>query len=297
MLTQPNILVCTDFSAYSDEALKAANTLAGKLNGKLTVLHVAEHPVVWDWLPSEGSPLSLDENVQRELLSSLRTKLESQMQKCDVKAENHISMGIPASAILEEVQARKVDILVMGHVGKNAGTFRVGSLAEKIIASSPIPVLIIKKIFEPGKIGALVDPTGEMKDILKWAEELSVALSSKMEVLSLFPDLAARFIGVGKIGFSTELLSLSKEQGEEVIHNVKERIQAQLTKVKDAHIRVDISKEKKLSYHLNSLLEAEKIDVAVMKKHQAGFFEKLLIGSETRRMIEIFQGNLLILPP
>jgi hypothetical protein len=34
-----------------------------------------------------------------------------------------------------------------------------------------------------------------------------------------------------------------------------------------------------------------------MRRHQAELLEKILIGSETRRMLEIFHGNLLILPP
>lgn len=297
MLNGPHILVCTDFSSYSDEALKAADQLTKKTNGHLSVLHVSEHPVIFDWLPTEGSPISLDENVERELLGTLRKKLEAQMKKCGVVAENHITMGFPANVILEEVKAKNINIVVTGHKGKSESTFRIGSLAEKIIASSPVPVMVIKSPFQLEKVGALLDPTGKMENILAWAEDLAISFSSRLEVISLFPDIGSRFIGIGKIGFSTELLSLSREQGEEVIHEVKERIRSHLTRVKDASIRVDISKEKKLAYHLNTVLQTEKIDLAVMKRHQAGFLEKILIGSETRRMLEIFDGNLFILPP
>lgn len=294
MIKQPSILVCTDFSPFSDEALKAASRLQRQTNGKLSVLHVSEHPVIWSWLP-EGIPQTLDENVERELLGSLRKKLDAQMRNCEVNAESHISMGIPVQVIMEEIESRKIDILVMGHKGKTEGHFRIGSLAEKVIASSPVPVMVIKSTFHPAKVGALVDPTGEMENILAWSENLAESLAIKLEVISLFPDIAARYIGIGKLGFSTELLSLNREQGEEVIEKTKDKIRSFLRK--DATLRVDISREKKLAYHLNSVMEAEKVDFAVMKRHQAGFLEKLMIGSETRRMLEIFNQNLFILPP
>jgi nucleotide-binding universal stress UspA family protein len=297
MLSKPNILVCTDFSPYSDEALKAADKLREKSGGTLSVLHVSEHPVLWDWLPREGSPISLDEGVEKELLSSLRKKLESQMAKCEVKGENHISMGLPQQVILEEMQSRKIDVVVMGHKGKTGGTFRVGSMAEKIISSSPVPVLIVKKKFFMDKVGALVDPTGPMEKILNWSEELSFLLSSRIEVISFFPDIAARYIGVGKIGFSTELLTLNQEQRTEIVREIKNRIRSHLVPESQAEIKVEVSAEKKLAYHMNSTLINDKVDLIVMKRHQAGFLEKILIGSETRRMLEIFEGNLFILPP
>lgn len=297
MLSKPNILVCTDFSPFSDDALKAADKLREQSGGTLSVLHVSEHPVIWDWLPREGSPISLDEEVEKELLSSLRKKIESQMARCEVKGENHISMGLPHQVILEEIDARKIDVVVMGHKGKTGGTFRIGSMAEKVISSSPIPVLIVKRKFEMNKVAALVDPTAPMEKILNWSEELSFLLSAKLEVVSLFPDIAARFIGIGKIGFSTELLSLDQEQRAEVIREVEERIRKHLVPESKAEVKVLITAEKKLSYHMNSTLINDNVDMAVMKRHQAGFLEKILIGSETRRMLEIFEGNLFILPP
>lgn len=297
MLAKPKILVCTDFSPYSDEALRAASILKQACGGELSVLHVSEHPVIWDWLPKEGSPISLDENIERELLGTLRKKLEQQLARTEIKAENHISMGIPQQVILEEISARKIDLLIMGHKGKSGGTFRVGSLAEKIVASSPIPLLVVKKKFELSKLAALVDPTGAMDNILNWSEELSFLLSSKLEVLSLFPDIASRYIGMGRIGFSTDLLTLNQTQRSEVSKEVTQRIKDHLAQPDKADIRVEISTEKKLSYQLNSLLLKDDIDLVVMKRHQAGFLEKILIGSETRRMLEIFDGNLFILPP
>lgn len=297
MLSKPNILVCTDFSPQSAEAVKAAENLRKTTHGTLHVLHVSEHTVMWDWLPSEGFPHAYDQKFEVDLLNNLRKKLEQQIFACEAKAEGHVSMGLPYSVILEEATDRKIDIIIMGHKGRSGGLFQLGSVAEKVVASSHIPVLVVKDFRHHEKLGVLVDPQGPFQDILTWSEELAYLFSAKLAVISLFPDIAARFIGVGKIGFSNELLTLTSEEREQVTSHLKEAIKNQLTRYSDPSIRVEVSAEKKLAFHLLSILENEKIDTIVMKRHQAGFFEKILIGSETRRMLEMFDGNIFILPP
>lgn len=292
MKTTPNILVCTDFSSYSDDALKAAEILKNKTSGTLQVIHVSEFSLMWDWMPTtyiEGA-------YELDLLNTLRKKVQDQIQKLGLNAESIISQGITSSVILEEIEKNKIDIVVIGHKGRT-GKFHLGGLAEKIISSSPIPVLVVKGNFEINKIGALIDPNGPMEEILDWGEQLSLIFNSKLEIISLFPDIVGRYIGIGKFGFSTELLSLTDEQKKNIIEETKNHIKSKIKKFNSPILRVDISTEKKLAYHLNSIMNEDKINLSIMKRHQSEFLEKILIGSETRRMIEIFSENILILPP
>jgi len=75
----------------------------------------------------------------------------------------------------------------------------------------------------------------------------------------------------------------------------------EISKVLDPHsnckIRVEMTVEKHLAYHLVKILDEDKVDLVVMKRHQKGILDKILIGSETRRMLEIYSGNILVLPP
>jgi hypothetical protein len=48
---------------------------------------------------------------------------------------------------------------------------------------------------------------------------------------------------------------------------------------------------------LNRILKETNADVAVLKKFTDGNLKRVCIGSTTKKLLEIFDGNLLIIPP
>jgi nucleotide-binding universal stress UspA family protein len=54
----------------------------------------------------------------------------------------HIAIGDPAQEILKLIEDEKVDMVVMASHGEK-GHFRFGSVAEKVLKNSPIPVTTI----------------------------------------------------------------------------------------------------------------------------------------------------------
>jgi nucleotide-binding universal stress UspA family protein len=54
----------------------------------------------------------------------------------------HVAVGDPAQEILKLIAAEKVDIVVMASHGEK-GHFRFGSVTEKVLKNSPVPVTII----------------------------------------------------------------------------------------------------------------------------------------------------------
>ena len=296
MLNAPKILVCTDFSPESRSALILAEKIRKKTGGQISLLHVSEHTIMWDWIPSEGLLNAQDERFEVDLLNTFRKKISEELDVTGAVGSGEVTIGVASSVIIKEIEEKKVDLVVMGHRGRSRTIFHLGSLAQKIIASSPVPVLITKKT-ELDHLAGLVDPTEDMKLIVNWSEELSSLLSCRLEIVSIIPDFAAQFLGIGKIGISTELLKLRPDDRIALIQATTEKINKALDPHTEAKVRVEVSPEKRISFHLNSILEEEKIDLVIMKRHQAELLEKILVGSETRRMLEIFHGNLLILPP
>jgi len=53
-----------------------------------------------------------------------------------------VAVGDPAQEILKLIAAEKVDIVVMASHGEK-GHFRFGSVTEKVLKNSPVPVTII----------------------------------------------------------------------------------------------------------------------------------------------------------
>jgi hypothetical protein len=62
-------------------------------------------------------------------------------------------------------------------------------------------------------------------------------------------------------------------------------------------IKVGLTEELQVAYHLVNILQEDQVDVAIMQRHQKKIMDRMMIGSETKRMIELFTGNLLVLPP
>ncbi|MBL8300384.1 MAG: universal stress protein [Rhodanobacteraceae bacterium] len=74
-------------------------------------------------------------------LQSARSKLES----AGVRAEVHSSVGDPAEVILGAIKKHAADLVVMGTHGRSGlRKLLLGSVASKLLASSPVPVLVVR---------------------------------------------------------------------------------------------------------------------------------------------------------
>jgi nucleotide-binding universal stress UspA family protein len=297
LLSKPNILVCSDFSIFSNSALLEAEKLRVRTEGHLHVLHVSEYPVSWDWLEEDELQLQKPaESFSEQRLAVLQRTLQEQMDNCAVTGKAEVATGVPASMILQKILEHDIDLVIIGHRSKE-GLLTIAGLAEKIVATAPIPVLVIKEAKVTNKIAALVNPNGPMQEIFAWANEMSYLYSAPIMAVSLFPDIEAKFFSVGKFGAFKGISPFSQEQKRSIVEEIQNRIKSELHTKSKVHLKVEVSSERKVAYHLNSILSEEKTDLAIMKRHQTDLLEKILIGSETRRMLEIFSGNLLILPP
>ena len=137
------ILVPHDFSDAATEALAVARHLAKQHGGRLTVLHVVTPyqpvtmiPEVAGWLSDReimaGAKRSLDELVRREMRGRGAPPFRF-----------HVDLGDPATRILDA--ARDADCIVMATEGRTGlSHMLIGSIAEKVVRHSPVPVLTIR---------------------------------------------------------------------------------------------------------------------------------------------------------
>lgn len=290
MWEHENILVCTDFSAESMKALKVAENIRKKSNSVIHVLHVIEYPVEWrNIMGNDFLPHYLDDRFDAELFSLSQERLQKTIEEAGIKAIGHVSYGVAYSAIIEMIQQSGIKLLIIGHRGISNTPFRVGSLAEKLVAASPVPILIMKGPLVFEKICGLFDPTNPEEEVLKVASKLAIFFKSKLEILSLLKEAHGYFPTLGKVSFPTE-------ERKEHIHEIKHYIKNLLTDRPETLIRVETSVEKNIAFHLNKILVEDHADLAVMKRHHYSLNEGFIIGSETRRMLELFKGNLFIQP-
>ncbi|HVY44402.1 MAG TPA: universal stress protein [Minicystis sp.] len=134
-----HVLVATDFSECSRTAEDMAATLAEKFGARLTVAHVFEPPVQYDaaiaYLPIDDlrdvASKSLDDELAR-----LRERAP--------KAERAFAMGTAWRELLGLVERAGADLVVVGtHGRRGVSRALLGSVAEKIVRLSPVPVLTV----------------------------------------------------------------------------------------------------------------------------------------------------------
>jgi nucleotide-binding universal stress UspA family protein len=140
------ILWPTDFSSVSEAALPYVTSLTRKYQAEIHVLYVIEDIAHHEgWYGDFGR-----ENVDK-LMAHARVSAEKRLdQICEKYLDScplyvkHVAVGDPAREILKLVQEEKIDMIVMTTRG-GKGNFDFGSVAEKVVKNSPVPVTVIPK--------------------------------------------------------------------------------------------------------------------------------------------------------
>lgn len=139
-MTFNSILVPTDFSEPAEQATLLAVSFAQKFDAKLTLLHVYELPPVYGYGEALAWPA---EDYAREAQKSLDAAL-GKLEVLYPRAEGALDVGRASERILAIAKDRNVDLIVMGTHGRRglAHVF-LGSVAEKVVRRSPVPVLTV----------------------------------------------------------------------------------------------------------------------------------------------------------
>jgi nucleotide-binding universal stress UspA family protein len=140
------VLFCTDFSENADHAFEYAYGVAKRDGGLLYIFHVIpDNPhqgYVEGFLSAEDAE-KIQRAIREDLDTNCRERYVSNLAE-GVSFETVTKSGKEAEEILEFARKEQVDLIVMGTHGRT-GMEHVffGSVAEKVIRHSPIPVLVI----------------------------------------------------------------------------------------------------------------------------------------------------------
>ncbi len=144
MIRLTTILVPSDFSECSDEALRYGLELARRFDAQLHLLHVVQDPVTQPWA-AEGFSVPLFEAVE-EWRQQAALRLRALVPEADRGRVTIASIvATPCAAILDYAESHAVDLIVMGTHGRGGVThLLLGSIAERIVRRAPCPVLTVR---------------------------------------------------------------------------------------------------------------------------------------------------------
>lgn len=139
------MLVPTDFSDSSGEALSYALTLARQFNARLIIFHSVATP---NFTATElGAPRAAPR--PEELRAAAEDQMRSFVEGIDfggVEFETQVRAGAAAEEICDQGEKQKVDLIVLSTHGRT-GLLHVliGSVAEHVVRHARSPVLVIPK--------------------------------------------------------------------------------------------------------------------------------------------------------
>jgi nucleotide-binding universal stress UspA family protein len=137
------ILVAHDFGDASQAALAYALDLAAKLGARVTIVHAYEIPV---YGLSEGIALTADITGQiREASVDALDGIVRRSARPDVEVHGMLRQGSAWSEITDAATETHADLVVIGTHGRGGLAHALlGSVAEKVVRTSPCPVLTVR---------------------------------------------------------------------------------------------------------------------------------------------------------
>lgn len=184
------ILVPTDFSDHAEYALKVAAQIARKNNGEIYLLHMLELP---NHISDDGIGESNAVGSSAGIPEVMFFMKKARERFAEVAAAPYLE-GINVvealqfdkafDGIIKHSKKHEIDLIVMGSHG--ASGFRemfIGSNTEKVVRTSNIPVLVIKKEegdFKPEKFVFASDFSKEIRKpfakVVEFANSFDISL-------------------------------------------------------------------------------------------------------------------------
>lgn len=162
---EPGCVVCAlDFEQPVSGLLDTATSIAQRFDATLHLVHV--------WLPAvalspEGGMLPISSELD-SVAASLNENLESiasSVRRSHPRVETALLSGTPWREIVTYAEMHGCDLIVAGTHGRT-GIARLveGSVAERIVRASPVPVLVVPNQHETEPVRAKPLPTEEYED-------------------------------------------------------------------------------------------------------------------------------------
>ena len=145
MIELKRILVPTDFSEFSQQAVQYGCELANRFSAELHIVHVAQ-----DALPivPEAGMLSVSHDDYMARVIETATKLLKDVPDASLYSRSvtrSVEPGVPFVEIIRYAREKQMDLIVMSTHGRTGLVHMLmGSVAEKVVRKAPCPVLTIR---------------------------------------------------------------------------------------------------------------------------------------------------------
>lgn len=142
--SKSTLLCAIDFSDGATRAIDEAAKLAGLLNADVELFHAFEVPMLS--LPDGGWMVGPEviESLTQRCLKLLDDRAAGLREK-GLRVETRLEQGPPANCIVQRAEKLSASMVVMGtHGYRGIKHALLGSVAERVVRTSQVPVLTVR---------------------------------------------------------------------------------------------------------------------------------------------------------
>jgi nucleotide-binding universal stress UspA family protein len=268
------VLVGTDFSPASDEALREGRQLADDLGTELMVCHVLPEVMHIRMLfPQWGG---VDANFQKALgtkaAEAMNRQLEAVLGSARREATALIDAGSPHAGLLFQADAAGAGIIVVG----------AGKAADRVVRHARVPVLIARASPRGPVIGA-TDFSDPSLPALETAATEALRRRAAVHLLHVVDVGVYAIAGAAEMGFA-----VTPSSGSDLINNLRAAAQADLQTSLD-RFAVDGEVHSISGRAADTIIShagANRAQLVVVGTHGRTGWARLTLGSTAEQVIE-----------
>jgi len=279
------ILWATDFSDEAQEALLYAEAFAKTFKADLIALHVVPDfsPVLYNTdIIIKGDLIKKVDFIKGEAVK----KLDNIEKTKKIPFKTIVKEGSVSKKILETAEEEKVDLVVMGKRGLSAiEKLFIGSIANQILRTSSVPLLLTKKKAGKPHFKKVLVPTD---------------FSEQEEVERDFAWNIAR-------GFASEITLLyvlelhnyefTPRDLEKMFTSVMKRLKKRKKRGKDIKVSEEVTRAINASIGIVDYAETNNFDLIVMSTCCHSKWERFFLGSTIDKVISYSSVPIFAIPP
>lgn len=287
------ILAATDFSETADKAARLARDLGRRFDAHIRMLHVVV--ILDDTHLVEEHRRHLDELVE-STGETRRTVMENDAEaRTGVDITSHLVRGLaPGESIVESASDLGCDLIVMGtHGRRGLSHLLLGSVAERVVRTSTVPVLTVRSdaTINPDGIRRILVPhdfSEASATALKYAGGWARALEAEITLLHVVePVVYPEFYSVDVL--PDDLMGRLTTRSEEALREVA----TELAGTVPTHTAVAVGRA---ADTITSYVDPDGFDLVIMATRGLSGLEHVLLGSVAESVLRRCRVPMLTIP-
>ena len=280
------ILWSTDFSDEAQEALLYADVFANTFNAEIVALHVVPDisPALYD------AALFVKEELEKRVAyvkEETQKKFDAMKKSKNLEFKALIKEGNAAKKIIETAEEEKADLIVLGRRGLSAiEKLFIGSVANQVLRSSSIPVLLTKKKTGKPRFKNILVPTdfSEQEEVERdFAWKLAKGFDSELTLLHV--------LELHDYEFTPRAL-------DEMFDAVEKKLKQREKKEKeDIPVSEDVYRAINAAVGIVDYADTHKFDMIVISTCVQSKIERFFLGSTTEKVISYTHLPVFAIPP